>query len=427
MRVTDVQFKLRFVLPVLCLFILVACGGDSDSDEPEVATPTPAPTLTSEERITFITGSAENPLRMAVTPVQAVENQVMMTVAEVMDEEIDTLSIEDSLSDDLAQISMTLAEIFDVTFADDRLEDIETIGELIAYSYELLGDAIEADLFERTSIAFEVLTVSRAESLQAVCNSGSGVVSIAWLDGIGYTVAEADNCGLASLQVMTNGRDYDAPMMLDSESELEATPESTAEATPEADTTPEPISPVDDERYTTNGLILLDRRLGSLNIDVVRGRTFCRLGHDDYYSWLVPVLYMESVNIDPERDLEEIVDYASYDELIEAVADGDCTATGISQAVYDNFMISDADLVEDVRITSSSVAFPYPILVYPVDLDLGVRLTLDEVLVELGAETESALTWLLGHDGIVTFDAGHFTEFSAFMTSTGFDFAQLGD
>lgn len=439
MRVMNVQLNLRFILPVLCLFILVACGGDSDSVEPEVATLTPAPTLTSEDRVGFITGSAENPLRLVLTPVQAVEGQVKMTLSEIADVDIESLSLDDSLRDDLdlpddlAQISLSLAETFGVTFSVDQLEDIETVGDLVAYSHQLLSETLEADLFDRTSIAFEVHTGSRAESLQAVCSSGSGIVSIVWLDGIGYTVADADTCGQASLQVMTIGRDYDTPLvMLNEQSESEMTPEVTAEVTPDAvievDTTPEPENlSVGDERYSTNGLILLDRRLGALNIDVVRGRTFCRLGYDDYYSWLVPTLYMESVNIDPERDLEEIVDYTTYPELIEAVADGDCTATGISQAVYNNVMISDPELLEDVRIATSSIAFPYPILVYPVDLDLGVRLALDEVFVELGAEVNSALTWLLGHDAIVTFDPERLTEFRAFMASTGLDFAQLGD
>jgi ABC-type phosphate/phosphonate transport system substrate-binding protein len=167
--------------------------------------------------------------------------------------------------------------------------------------------------------------------------------------------------------------------------------------------------------------------LGSQNLDVLRGRTFCRLGYDDFYSWLVPTLYMESVSIDPQRDLVAVVDYSNIITLVRAVADGECTATGISQDTYDTLNATHPDLLEEVRVASVAIAFPYPILMYPVNLDLGVRLALNDVFMELGAELDSPFMWLLGHDALVVFEPESVVTFSAFMASTGLDLSQLGD
>jgi len=466
----------HLVMLVTILFILASCGGGSDSAEPTIA---PEPTLTIEERRAFAFGSIENPMRMLLRPVVAVEDAVKVIFAETYAiplEDIHSADIVEDVfdvTDDLAGVITTIETQFEIVVDRSQFTELGSVSDIVDYIQDEIGNVVEAQLFTRTGITFEIVRVDRhAEALQGLCDSGTGILSIAWLNGVGYTAAEAQGCGLPALQIATGANGYNQGLLLDipePEPIVEVTPEATAELTPEAtaeatseeiesaDVTETPIpteTPVPTEtitpeetpeveitpeatvefvetvlnlQFTTEGLILVNGALGTQNIDALRGRTFCRLGIDDFYTWLVPTLYMESRNIDPQRDLDETIDYNNLISLVRAVQDGDCTATGISSDTYAQLSAEYPELVEELSVSSTRIAFPYPILVYPVELDLGVRLNLDEQIVALGSDESSPLRWLLGHDEIVAFEAERFIVFDAFIETIGFDFAELGN
>ena len=455
--------------------LLAGCGGGDDST-PVPPTPTPEPTLTVEERVQFSPGSVENPLRFVINPVDAVAPQVIAIVTEITGDDIDA---EDDIEGmDPAALNAALEATFGVTLGTDAIEGVETAGDLSGLVSAAIGDRFEDIVYDRSSLSFEVVLVDTyAQGLSDLCNSGEGLVSIAWLDGMTYAAALAQNCGQPGLRVGVIGGGYglpesllalpDAPApeatpevtaeataeatgeataeataeitaepteeptqeaTLEPEETQEATPELTPEATPEVTAVPVPLSP-EDVRTGTEGLILLDRSLGATSLDALRGRTFCRLGPDDFFSWFLPALVMDGRAIDPVQDTGAIVDYGSLRGLLMAAADGDCAGIGISNDAYERFQADLPEVADAVVISNITPAFPYPVMLYPLEVELGVRLTLDELLVELADEDEagSVLGWLLGQDVLLTADEEDFTGLLSYLQAFGLNLARLGN
>jgi ABC-type phosphate/phosphonate transport system substrate-binding protein len=208
----------------------------------------------------------------------------------------------------------------------------------------------------------------------------------------------------------------------------DVTPEATAEATPEVTAVPEPVVR-GDIRTGTEGLILLDRSLGATSLDALRGRTFCRLGPDDFFSWFLPALVMDGRAIDPVQDTGAIVDYDSLLALLAAAADSDCAGIAMSTDAYERLQAEAPELAESVLIADITPAFPYPVMLYPLEVELGVRLTLDDLLVQLADEDEAGATlgWLLGQDALLPADEADFTGLLNYLQAFGLDLARLGN
>ncbi len=243
--------------------------------------------------------------------------------------------------------------------------------------------ALEAE----SGLIVEVVLVERtAEALAALCDSSSGQVSVAWLDGVGYMAATEQNCGQPTLQV-ERGRGRDATTGL-------------------------------------AGQLIANHDLGISAVSQLSGDNFCRLGYEDFYGWLVPSLLFEANGVNPLSDLDSISDYEELPELLEAVADGDCDAAGIPEGALD-----DADDVRDeIDVVETTVPFPHAILMYPIEAPLGIRLTLTDALVAMAQADDSAdlMRTFLGQDALERANADDFIEFRNFMDSTGLNFAQLG-
>jgi ABC-type phosphate/phosphonate transport system substrate-binding protein len=225
---------------------------------------------------------------------------------------------------------------------------------------------------------------------------------------------------------------------LEAESTEEATPEitqpaptlATVEETPEIDLEVTEVAEGNTEvQVATPGLIILNSDLGTDSIDALRQRTFCRLGYDDFFSWFLPSLVMRGNNIDPSRDLATVTDYADLQELVAAVSDGDCTGAGLS---LDALMALQELMPEDIsniRIANETTPFPYALMMYPLEIELGVRLTLNDLFTGFDSSTEAgaALHLLLGQDVIIAIPEDGLNALDAFMAATGLDFAQLGN
>lgn len=463
--------KCSLMFVVLSMVWLAGCGGGSTSNNaPEV---TAEPTLTFDERANFSPGSIENPLKIVVRPVHRVFTELQLILADLTEASPENITEEQLLRDDLSlpdnlnTLSAPLNTSYSVSFTANEFANLQTVADLTRAVEDKLGQQVSQTLFERTSIYFEVVPVdSYGDGLNAVCSSNQGVVSMAWLDGITSIAATQGACGDISLSVATLGGAYDVGLIEDVALavEIEATPEleMTAEATPDegepttiptetptptAEPTLEPtlladvevtpeataefVGNLDDSlRIGTPVLIMFNRALGSTSIDTIRGRTFCRIGYDDFFTWLVPSLMFRRNNIDPQSDIASIVDYENEAQLVRAVADGRCTAATISEDSYESLQnVVPEEVWDDVRLGTSTPKFPYALLVYPPDVQTGVRLTLNAVFMDLATDDTAgaSLRWLLGQDVIVEAENVDLSAFTAYLLSTGFDFAQLGN
>lgn len=250
----------------------------------------------------------------------------------------------------------------------------------------------EAAVLDRSGVVIEVQLVDRyAEGLAALCESAGGRVSVAWLNGPTYVAARAQNCGFPALQVERGTRSQRA----------------TGEA----------------------GSLIVG---ADSNIRDERGlsqRKFCRISSDDFYSWLVPSLVMRANGVDPLSAPTSVADYEDIPALVVAVADGDCDVAGIPASALDEYAGAIGDAADDVKVLTTTIPFPYAVLMIPVEVPLGKRLALVDALSEMAADRADAVTMrlLLAQDALKPASVDDFAELTDFMAGTGLDFAQLGN
>ncbi len=240
-------------------------------------------------------------------------------------------------------------------------------------------------LQEQSDMVIDVVVVDRyAEALAALCESNPTQISVAWVDGLSYAVALADACGDAVLQMVN----------------------------------------VDQSGETS--LIVTQADANLTSIQALRGLTFCRVNYEDYYGWLVPSLVLRANGLDPVEGFDAINDYPDNESVVEAVIDGSCDAAALSQTDFDDLSGS---LQSELETLETSVSFPYGILMYPTSLTLGERIRLQEALVSMTEDSaQSALMEPLFGDGqLEAVDRDALDEFRGFLTSTGLNFAQLGN
>lgn len=419
--------KVYGCISLMLILFLAACGGGTENtDNPQQQptarsqppTPTPAIALSFEERITFPAGQVENPIEMVIRRTDTIREMVFTILETEYDLSPTQFTPDDVLLDVIDNTEILndalIRELgFQVSFSGS-----DTVDELVASAYQDVAGMISDEIFERTSLYVDVVLVQTyADALTALCESNLGVASIAWLDGVTYAAASALNCGQPALQIAR----------LEGESALGEGEDasSVAESTPEA--TDEPITIAFDPRDIRTGtpaLIIGNDNFSASNVNFIAGRTFCRLGLQDFYSWFVPVLLMEQANLDPLRAPEVIRDYEDITALVDAVAADECTATGISEDLFN--ALGD---VEGVNVVMRTPPFPYGVLMYPLEVQLGVRLSLSDDLVALSQELEASrpLRLLLGQDVLVPVDTESLDALTTFLDATGYDFALLGN
>jgi ABC-type phosphate/phosphonate transport system substrate-binding protein len=245
--------------------------------------------------------------------------------------------------------------------------------------------SFEDAILEQSGLIVRITLVDRyAEALAALCDSRPTNVVVAWLDGVSYEAAKALNCGEAVLQIERRSQTGDPGQIV------------------------------------TNG----EQKIA--NLRALSNANFCRLGYDDYYSWLVPSLILRANGVDPADGLTTVTDYPDSDALIEAVAAGECAATGISESAFNALR---GRLRTSLDVLETSPPLPYGVLMYPLALTLGERLRLTDALLALAADLDGGdvMQPFLAQDGLAAVNAGDFDALSAFLGRTGLDFAQLGN
>ncbi|WP_238626287.1 phosphate/phosphite/phosphonate ABC transporter substrate-binding protein [Aggregatilinea lenta] len=78
-------------------------------------------------------------------------------------------------------------------------------------------------------------------------------------------------------------------------------------------------------------------RGGIAALDALRGQAMCRVtGDEDLVAWVYPSLLLAGAGIDPITDMPAPLDYASAEDVIRAIAEGDCAAAALEPGAYDD-------------------------------------------------------------------------------------------
>ncbi|GAB4311992.1 MAG: hypothetical protein Kow00117_05000 [Phototrophicales bacterium] len=420
------------------IVMLAACGGGEEntpqSDRP--TEPTPIVRLADDVRVGYTPGSAENPIRMVMSPVDTIARRVPLLLEEAgahMDAYALDASLRDDLglSDDLNEIIPLLQRDFNVSTYSYHLQELQTVSDLIRHVQNGVGQQVADAVLDVTGrLHLELVFVEfPADALAALCDSDRGIISIAWLEAFTYAAALANRCGEPALLLARaeNPRDDFANIPVVSpeltpepEATSEVTPELTPEPSPMPTSTPMPLEPFDpgELRLTNPAVIVLNSDLGTSNVGAINGRTFCRLGLTDYYGWFIPSVFLDQNDLTPL----EVVAYDDVETMFDAVVRGDCAAAGFSRDQLENLDI------DAVTVAAEIEPLPYGILLYPLELDLGVRLDLTNTLPEIANDVVYGrlMRLLLGQEAFIPLEPDDLDDLDAYLASTGYDFSQLG-
>jgi ABC-type phosphate/phosphonate transport system substrate-binding protein len=241
--------------------------------------------------------------------------------------------------------------------------------------------AVEEALLEESGLVVEIeLVESDADGVAALC-SVDGSPDAAWVSGLGYAAASAQDCAEPVLMV-----ERGAGRQVSISEEVQ---------------------------------IIVNDEFEASDVGGLIEETFCRIGYDDIFTWLVPTLILRTGGV---TDLPEAFDVDDVEALIQSVADGDnCVAGGLTAADFEQFA---GDAAESVRVLNRTAAIPYAVLMLPPQLPLDTRTRLVDALLDM-AESDDLET-LLEQDGLSRVEDDSLDEFDSFVRATNIDFAQLG-
>jgi len=436
------------------VLILAGCGGGANTQRPSqnvvAPTATPFPTLVFEERVTYTAGFIENPFRLAIKPDSTISSriiQILGVFTRLADEPLTTSTPLTRLQiEDITPVLTAISADFGVVITSDEWAELGTIGDLITLVQRRVADQVVLEIYKRTSLYFEVILLnSYGEGLTGLCNSEEGIVTIPILDGITTLAAIANDCGDVALQVgkLPDGGMIFQPVAASIVATLEPTSEVTAEsddvttqptnevtAEPTSDVTPTPeptpmptATPIpitlDDVVTGDEGVFFISDTLGAQSISVMQNRILCRLNIRDFYSWFLPSLLFNSSGIEPLS----VIDKSTPQELLDAVASDECAGAMLSDDQFDAL-----GSVNSVDVVQRTIEFPYGVLLYPLEVELGIQLRLNEVLPQMAQDPEAGypLRLLIGQHGLLPIMPEDLTELNQFIGTTGYDLSQLG-
>ncbi len=232
------------------------------------------------------------------------------------------------------------------------------------------------------------LVETDAAALSALCASTADQPAIAWLTGLGYIAANAKKCGQPQLLV-SRGTGKDA---------------------------------------ATGEIATIVVRRGISALSDIKGRIFCRISNTDLISWVIPSMMMEAAGMDPENDPKTIKEYAEPADLVKAVSSSTCDAAAIPDTLLAELVTDDKTISAKVSSLTSSVAFPYSVLVASSDIPLSIVTDLNDEWVNLSKDRllNTNVSELLGQSALVPAKIDELQPFLDFAASTKQDFTQLG-
>jgi ABC-type phosphate/phosphonate transport system substrate-binding protein len=267
---------------------------------------------------------------------------------------------------------------------------------------------LSARLLELSDVNVNVVVANRsAEAISALCRSGVEAVSAVWVSGLGYASARASGCGEALLRLeLTDGRN---------------------------------------DALGYEGVMLYSRRMETNAISDSAGKTFCRLGYDDVYSWVLPTLILRNAGVNP--DTLRVRDYDDITSLLKGFVDTVCDVTALRFDVYDTLVEDGAEGIGQLRVVLRSQPLPAGVLFVSPLLPSDKQARLIEALLDLSrldgveeatpapdddtaeatpAPRQSLLAPFFGDGRLVRVQARDFNALNSFLDATGVNFRGLG-
>ena len=178
---------------------------------------------------------------------------------------------------------------------------------------------------------------------------------------------------------------------------------------------------------TYNGQIIVRADSGISSVAELMGKTFGRPDPLSTSGWIIPMLTMRAAGINPETDLDEIVDAGSHDSVVAAVYNGDIDAGATYVDARSRIEDDHPDVMEKVVVIEVTTDIPNDGVQFSPIVPDDMRKKIVAALLEI-AQTEEgkdALKTAYQWSGLEEYDDTFYDPFRQVLQASGMSIADL--
>jgi phosphonate transport system substrate-binding protein len=178
---------------------------------------------------------------------------------------------------------------------------------------------------------------------------------------------------------------------------------------------------------TYNGQIIARADSGIESIEDLAGKTFCRPDPLSTSGWVIPSVTLRAAGIDPDTDLEQVVDAGSHDAVVTAVYNGDCDAGSTFVDARTSVEEDLPDVMDQVVVVEISAAIPNDGVQFVPSFDPEMRQQIIDALLTISSteEGQEALHVAYEWDALVEVDDTFYDAFRQVLDASGVSIEEL--
>jgi phosphonate transport system substrate-binding protein len=178
---------------------------------------------------------------------------------------------------------------------------------------------------------------------------------------------------------------------------------------------------------TYNGQIITRSDSGINSVADLEGTTFARPDPFSTSGWVIPSITMRAEGINPQEDLDEIVDAGGHPAVVAAVYNGDVDAGATYVDARGTIEEDNPDVMEVIKVVAVSQDIPNDGVQYHPSVPDELREELNQALLEIAEENPDALDDAYSWTGLVERDDTFYDPFRQTLQAAGVDPQQFMD
>lgn len=139
---------------------------------------------------------------------------------------------------------------------------------------------------------------------------------------------------------------------------------------------------------TYNGQLIVRKDSGISEVADLKGKTFARPDPLSTSGWIIPMLTLRAAGVDPDTDLQRIVDAGSHDAVVAAVYNGDVDAGATYVDARSRIEEDHPDVMDKVVVLEVTTDIPNDGVQFHPSISAEMRGNIVDALLEIAASEE---------------------------------------
>ncbi len=171
------------------------------------------------------------------------------------------------------------------------------------------------------------------------------------------------------------------------------------------------------------GQLIAGADTGIQSITDLEGKTFCRPDPLSTSGWIIPSIMLQAEGIDPDTDLNQVVDAGGHDSVVTAVYNGDCDAGATFVDARSNVEDELGDVKDKVIVFETSPEIPNDTISFAKNVPQDIRDKITKALVEIGNDETyvDVLSQTYSWSGLVEKDDSFYDPFRQILDASDVD------